>query len=56
MSKEHVCYSCRSVFQKPEADKAEEKDVTKCPQCGSVDVQKLDEQDDHQSIRRMSFG
>jgi predicted nucleic acid-binding Zn-ribbon protein len=57
MSKEHVCYNCRTVFEKPEADKAkEEKEVTRCPQCGSVDIQKLGEQDDHRFIRRMSFG
>ena len=56
MSKEHVYYSCRSVFQKPEEDKTKEKEETKCPQCGSVDAQKLDEQDDHRPIGRMSFG
>ena len=56
MFKEHVCYNCRVVFQKPEADKAKEKELTKCPQCGSMDVQKLDEQDDYRLVRRMSFG
>ena len=56
MSEEHVCHSCSSVFQKLEADKAKEEEVTKCPQCGSADAQKLDEQNQHRPTRQMSFG
>ena len=56
MPEEHVCYHCRVVFEKPEADKAKEKEVTKCPHCGILDVQKLDEQGNSRFILRMSFG
>jgi len=56
MSQEHVCYSCRIVFQNPEADKTKEVEATKCPQCGTADTEKLDVQDNRQPIRRMSFG
>ena len=54
--KEYACYCCRIIFEKPASDKKDDKEVAKCPQCGNVDVQKLDEQGMQRVIRRLSFG
>jgi DNA-directed RNA polymerase subunit RPC12/RpoP len=55
--KEYGCNCCNVIFAEEEQNKAEDKAVVECPQCGSIDVQKLDEDDSKPKfIRRMAYG
>jgi DNA-directed RNA polymerase subunit RPC12/RpoP len=55
--KDYQCNCCRAAFRKPKANTAEDRAVVECPQCGSIEVQKLDDPDKKTSlVSRTSCG
>jgi DNA-directed RNA polymerase subunit RPC12/RpoP len=41
-AQEYGCTNCKITFRKPEPDNPKDKVNTKCPRCGSSDIEKFD--------------